>query len=138
MGGHWAPICIAFNARMRHFRRRRRRHAVPCWGPLGKWRYPSAINDLRWRGASEQNAMIKGGAAGKFDGAAAVAILAIARSRRRRAREDSTVQQGSAGGAAGIMPAAGPAVLELTDIGKSFPGVQALKGVRFDMRAGEV
>jgi rhamnose transport system ATP-binding protein len=49
------------------------------------------------------------------------------------------VQQGSAGGAAGTTPATGqPPVLELTDISKSFPGVQALKGVRFDMRAGEV
>ncbi|MGH6959691.1 MAG: sugar ABC transporter ATP-binding protein, partial [Dongiaceae bacterium] len=37
------------------------------------------------------------------------------------------------------MPATnGPPVLELTDISKSFPGVQALKAVRFDMRAGEV
>jgi ABC-type sugar transport system ATPase subunit len=29
-------------------------------------------------------------------------------------------------------------VLDLQDIGKSFPGVQALKGVDFDVRAGEV
>src|SRR5215510_4438908 len=43
------------------------------------------------------------------------------------------MEQGSAGIAAGGAP-----VLELLDIGKSFPGVQALKGVRFDMRAGEV
>ena len=49
------------------------------------------------------------------------------------------MQQGSAGEAAGIASATGgPPVLELTDISKSFPGVQALKGVRFDMRAGEV
>ena len=49
------------------------------------------------------------------------------------------MQQGSAGGAAGTMSATGgPPVLELTDIRKSFPGVQALRGVRFDMRAGEV
>jgi ABC-type sugar transport system ATPase subunit len=49
------------------------------------------------------------------------------------------VQQESAGGSAGIAPAPGTAlVLELADISKSFPGVQALKGVRFDMRAGEV
>src|SRR5262245_59505714 len=30
-----------------------------------------------------------------------------------------------------------PPVLELQDISKSFPGVQALKGVRFDIAAGE-
>ena len=49
------------------------------------------------------------------------------------------MQQESTGGAAGTTPATdGPPVLELRDIGKSFPGVQALKGVRFDMRAGEV
>src|SRR5215468_9209597 len=30
------------------------------------------------------------------------------------------------------------AVLELQDISKSFPGVQALKGVKFDIGAGEV
>src|SRR5262249_22952787 len=37
------------------------------------------------------------------------------------------------------MPAtSGPPVLELMDISKSFPGVQALRSVRFDMRAGEV
>ncbi len=49
------------------------------------------------------------------------------------------MQQGGAGAAAGTMPATGePPVLALTDISKSFPGVRALKGVRFDMRAGEV
>ena len=49
------------------------------------------------------------------------------------------MQQESAGGTAGIAPAPGaPLVLELADISKSFPGVQALKAVRFDMRAGEV
>jgi ABC-type sugar transport system ATPase subunit len=31
-----------------------------------------------------------------------------------------------------------PPLLELTDISKGFPGVQALSGVRFDVRAGEV
>jgi ABC-type sugar transport system ATPase subunit len=31
-----------------------------------------------------------------------------------------------------------PALLELTDITKSFPGVRALQGVRFDVRPGEV
>ena len=49
------------------------------------------------------------------------------------------MQQESGGGTAGITPATdGPPVLELTDISKSFPGVQALKAVRFDMWAGEV
>jgi rhamnose transport system ATP-binding protein len=49
------------------------------------------------------------------------------------------VQQESAGGTARIAPAPGPPlVLELAGISKSFPGVQALKAVRFDMRAGEV
>ncbi|NJO37794.1 MAG: sugar ABC transporter ATP-binding protein [Rhizobiales bacterium] len=36
------------------------------------------------------------------------------------------------------MPNSVPPVLELAGISKSFPGVQALKAVRFDMRAGEV
>ena len=49
------------------------------------------------------------------------------------------MQQEIAAGTAGIAAAPGmPPVLELTDISKSFPGVQALKAVRFDMRAGEV
>src|SRR5215510_9264059 len=49
------------------------------------------------------------------------------------------MQQGSAGEvASGTSATDGPAVLALTDISKSFPGVRALKGVRFDMRAGEV
>ena len=49
------------------------------------------------------------------------------------------MQQESTAGSAGIAAAPGmPPVLELTDISKSFPGVQALKAVRFDMRAGEV
>lgn len=43
------------------------------------------------------------------------------------------MQQESAGGTAGIAPAPGtPLVLELADISKSFPGVQALEAVRFD------
>jgi len=49
------------------------------------------------------------------------------------------MEQANGGGAAGVAAAAGAGpVLELQGIGKSFPGVQALKGVRFDMRAGEV
>src|SRR5262249_38272080 len=65
--------------------------------------------------------------------------LAAGRLRRERAGRTAAVEQRSAGGAAGTMPAtSGPPVLELTDISKSFPGVQALRGVRFDMRAGEV
>jgi len=49
------------------------------------------------------------------------------------------VEQRSAGGTAGTKPATSePPVLELMEISKSFPGVQALRGVRFDVRAGEV
>ena len=37
-----------------------------------------------------------------------------------------------------VVPDIAPPVLELAGISKSFPGIQALKSVRFDMRAGEV
>ena len=35
-------------------------------------------------------------------------------------------------------PQAGTEVVRMTGIGKSFPGVMALRGARFDLRAGEV